>query len=122
MEMTKGTVHESTWAKALSLPSGSTMVFDRGFNDYNWYQSLTDHHVVFVIRLKRNAAFEPLEKRRGREGQGICDDRRIRLKDMVSDLRIVDFTDSTTGKTYRFLTNSFSFKANIIAELYKERW
>jgi hypothetical protein len=122
MDMTKGKVHESTWAKALSLPKGSTVVFDRGFNDYSWYQSLTDNQIVFVTRLKSNAVFEPLEKRRGRKGQGICGDRRIRLKDMASDLRIVDFTDSTTGKTYRFLTNSFSLKANVIAELYKERW
>lgn len=122
MDMTKGKFHESTWAKALSLPSGSTVVFDRGFNDYSWYQSLTDHHVVFITRLKSNAVFEPLAKRRGRKGQGICGDSRIRLKDMASDLRIVDFTDSTTGKTYRFLSNSFSLKANVIAELYKERW
>lgn len=122
MDMTKGIVHESAWAKALSLPKGSTVVFDRGFNDYSWYQSLTDNHVVFVTRLKSNAVFEPLEKRRGRKGKGICGDRRIRLKGMASDLRIIDFTDSSTGKTYRFLTNSFSLKASVIADLYKERW
>lgn len=122
MDMTNGRVHESTWAKALRLPSGSTVVFDRGFNDYSWYQSLTNRHIVFVTRLKSNAVFDPLEKRRGRKGRGICGDRRIRLKGMDCDLRIIDFTDSITGKSYRFLTNSFSLKATIIADLYKERW
>ena len=121
MDMMKGKFHESTWARALNLPSGSTVVFDRGFNDYYWYQSLIDHQVVFVARLISNAVFEPLEKRRGRKGQGICGDRRIRLKDMISYLRIVDFTDSTNGKTYRVLTKSYFLKANVIVELYKER-
>ena len=39
MDMTTGKVHESTWAKALNLPPGSTVVFDKGYNDYNWYQA-----------------------------------------------------------------------------------
>lgn len=38
-----------------------------------------------------------------------------------SHLCIVEFTDPITGMTYRFLTNSFSLKDNVITELFKKR-
>ena len=122
MNMTAGKVHESQWAKALSLPYGSTVVFDKGFNDYGWYQSLTDRNITFVTRLKRNAIRQDLDKRRGRKAKGIVGDQRIRLKGMGSDLRMVEYVDPETGKFYRFLTNSFELKATVITDLYKERW
>lgn len=122
MDMTKGKIHESTWAKALSLPAGSTVVFDRGYTDYQWYQSLTDRTITFVTRLKRNAVYELLNKRRGRKAQWVVGDQRIRLKNMKTDLRLVDYVDPETGKLYYFLTNSFELKATVVAELYKERW
>lgn len=122
MDMTKGKVHESTWAKALSLPAGSTVVFDRGYTDYQWYQSLSDRKITFVTRLKRNAVVDYLDKRRGRKAQWVVGDQRIRLKNMDSELRLVDYVDPETGKLYFFLTNSFDLKATVIADLYKERW
>jgi hypothetical protein len=122
MDMTTGKVHESSWAKALALPTGSTVVFDRGYNDYNWYQSLTDRKITFVTRLKRDADRQDLNKRRGRKAKWIVGDQRIRLKGMASDLRMVEYVDPLTGKFYRFITNSFELKATVITELYKERW
>ena len=122
MDMTTGKVHESQWAKVLRLPPGSTVVFDKGYNDYSWYQSLTDQKITFVTRLKRNAVRLALDKRRGRKAKSIVGDQRIRLKGMKSDLRIVEYVDPETKKFYRFLTNSFDLKATLITELYKERW
>lgn len=122
MDMTTGKIHESTWAKALCLPPGSTVVFDKGYNDYDWYQSLTDRKITFVTRLKRNAVRQDLEKRRGRKANRIVGDQRIRLKGMDSDLRMVEYVDPETKKFYRFITNSFDLKATVIADLYKERW
>ena len=122
MDMTTGKVHESRWAKALSLPPGSTVVFDKGFTDYAWYQSLTDRNITFVTRLKRNAVRQDLDKRRGRKAKWVVGDQRIRLKGMDSDLRMVEYVDPDTSRFYRFITNSFDLKASIIADLYKERW
>lgn len=90
MDMTTGKGNECQWAKALSLPPGSTVVFDKGFNDYDWYQSLTNRKITFVTRLKRNAVRQDLDKRRGRKAKWIVGDQRIRLKDMSSDLRMVE--------------------------------
>jgi IS4 transposase len=122
MDMTTGKVHESSWAKALTLQPGSTVVFDKGFNDYDWYQSRTDRKITIFTRLKRNAVRQDLDKRRGRKAKWIVGDQRIRLKGMTSDLRMVEYVDPTTGKFYRFITNSFDLKAAVITELYKERW
>ncbi len=122
MDMTTGKVHESAWAKALNLPAGSTVVFDKGFTDYNWYQALTERNITFVTRLKRNAVRLDLDKRRGRKAKWIVGDQRIRLRGMTTDLRMVEYVDPDTGKFYRFITNSFDLKATTITELYKERW
>ena len=122
MDMTTGKFYEIAWAKALTLPPGSTVVFDKGFNDYEWYQSLSDQKITFVTRPKRNAVRQDLDKRRGRKAKWIIGDQRIRLKGMASDLRMVEYVDPETGKFYRFITNSFELKATVIADLYKERW
>jgi len=122
MDMTNGKMHESKWAKTIKLPPGSTVVFDKGYNDYNWYQSLNDNKINFVTRLKSNAVFEDFEKRRGRKAQWVVGDQRIRLKGMKSDLRLVEYVDPETGKLYKFITNLFDLKATVIADLYKERW
>ncbi len=90
--------------------------------DYQWYQSLSNRKITFVTRLKRNAVVDYLDKRRGRKAQWEVGDQRIKLKDMDSELRLVDYVDPETGRLYSFLTNSFDLKAIVIADLYKERW
>ena len=122
MNLTDGKVHEMEWAKALTLSPGSCIVFDRGYNDYSWFQSLSQRNITFVTRLKRNAVVEYLGKRRGRKPVNIEADQRIRLKGMKTDLRLVTYHDAETGKVYHFLTNSFDLQATLIANLYKERW
>jgi hypothetical protein len=120
--VTCGKSHEIAWAKALKLPKGSFVVFDRGFTDYGWYQSLIEAGIFFVTRLKSNALALKLKQRPGRRAAGIICDRRIRLIDLPYKLRLVVYVDRTTGKEYQFLTNADHIPANTIAELYKERW
>ena len=122
MDMTNGKTHEIQWARALQLPPGSCVVFDKGFNDYSWYQKLTENKVFFVTRLKRNAVVEFLQKRQGRKSTNISQDQTIQLKGMNSHLRLICSTDPATGKEYHFITNNFDLQAATIADLYKERW
>jgi len=37
--------HEISWARKLNLPNGSVVVFDRGFNDYSWYNQLITNDI-----------------------------------------------------------------------------
>lgn len=122
MSMTHGKVHESQWAKTLHLPKGSCVVFDRGFNDYKWYESLMNNGIFFVTRLKSNALIKYFKKRPGRKSPGITQDCLIELKDISQKLRLIAYTDPKTGIEYRFITNAVDLKAITIAQLYKERW
>ena len=123
MDMTNGKFHEVNWARRLDkLPSGSCVVFDKGFTDYTWYQNLCDKGVFFVTRIKKNAVPTYLKKRPGRKPQNITGDQSIKLKKMESPLRLVSFIDPETGKRYQFLTNATHLNAKTVADLYKERW
>jgi IS4 transposase len=122
MSLTDGKVHESQWAKALNLPRGSIAVFDRGFNDYNWYETLTKNGIYFVTRLKSNAIIENGPKRPGRKASGITTDREILLRGIKTPFRQINYTDPDTGKELRFVTNADHLDARTVAELYKERW
>ena len=122
MNLTDGKTHESNWAKALTLPRGSMAVFDMGFTDYQWYQTLSANGVYFVTRVKNNAKIKHLHKRRGRKAAGVTNDQAIMLGDIPEPLRMVCYQDPETGKQYRFLTNADHLDAKTIADLYKERW
>jgi hypothetical protein len=121
IDMTEGSCHEINWAKTLQLPKGSTVVFDRGFNDYSWFNELSRNEIFFVTRLKNNADIVPLKKRRGRKSPGVIEDLEILLGGALQKYRLVTY-HSDDGHTYRFLTNAFHLPARAVAELYKERW
>ena len=55
--ITDGKAHDITAARALSLPKGSIVVMDRGYNDYAWYNSLNNNNIYFATRLKTNAQY-----------------------------------------------------------------
>jgi hypothetical protein len=122
VDLTNGKTHEINWAKTLKLPRGSMAVFDMGFTDYGWYQTLTANGVYFVTRLKSNARIKYLHKRRGRKSPGVTRDQTILLGTIPNPLRLVCYQDQETGKKYRFLTNADHLDAKTIADLYKERW
>ena len=122
MDLTDGKFHESKWAKTLKLPHGSMAVFDMGFTDYGWYQTLMKNNIFFVTRLKCNARIKYLHKRRGRKATGVNNDQAILLGNIPQPLRLVCYCDPETGKEYRFVTNADHLDAKTIANLYKERW
>ncbi|RJX20410.1 MAG: IS4 family transposase [Desulforudis sp.] len=122
VNVTEGKAHEITWAKALKLPRGSMAVFDMGFTDYGWFQTLMGNGVYFVTRLKSNARVTYLHKRSGRKAAVVLEDRAIQLGNISAPLRMVHYRDQETGKEYRFVTNADHLDARTIAALYKERW
>lgn len=121
VDATEGKRHELSWARALQLPKGSLIVFDRAFTDYAWYQTLMESGIFFVTRLKGNALVDYFRKRPGRKARGVVQDQEIGLKGIQGTLRLVQFI-AEDGNTYRFVTNATDLKADLIAALYKERW
>lgn len=82
------------------MPTGSFAVFDRGYTDYAWYQTLTTNGIFFVARLKDNALVEYFKKRCGRKAKGVVVDQEIALKGVKDRLRLVQFI-AEDGKEYR---------------------
>jgi putative transposase len=126
--VTDARVHDVAVGRTLELRKGSIVVFDKGYLDYRWWKSLGDKGVFFVTRLRTNACYEVVERRRVRKDTGVRADHVVRLTGKsaieigVKELRCVLYRDRETGKIYRFVTNCFHLSAETIAAIYKERW
>jgi len=122
--VTDAKTHESRVAKALELPKGSIVVFDKGFISYPWFRTLGAKGVFFVTRLKRNAAYQLLERRPVNRKSGVTSDNIIEVISLKKILRLrrVGYRDPESGKHYTFLTNHFRLSAKTIADIYRDRW
>ena len=125
--ITDGKTHDITAARALKLSKGSIVVMDRGYNDYAWYNQLNNNDISFVTRLKTNARYRVIERRRVLKNKGLTSDQTIELtgakaKNCPIRLRRIGYKDADTGIHYIFLTNNFTLAASTIADIYKARW
>ena len=122
--ITDAKTHESRVAKALELPKGSIVVFDKAFINYAWFRTLAEKGVFFVTRLKRNAVYKLLERRPVNRKTGVTSDHVIEVVSQGKTLRLrrIGYRDPESGKHYEFLTNHFRLSPKTIADIYKERW
>lgn len=113
-------------ARELNFAPGTVLVFDRGYNDFNWFCSLTQRGVTFVTRLKRRTLYSVLERRELPQRSRVTRDEIIRLnsrqiKGPAPEFRIVGYRDAD-GREFEFLTNHLGFGATTIASIYEQRW
>lgn len=115
-------------ARTLTLPKGSIVVCDKGYDDYSWYTALTQQGVYFVSRQKRGARYRVTERRQVNKRQGLICDQTIELtglkshRESLAPLRRIVYRDTETRKRYVFLSNNFTLAPSTIAACYKERW
>jgi len=120
--------HDVTVARALTLNSGSIVAMDRAYNDYAMFARWTEREVFFVTRMKENAVYKVVEKRRVPLNRNIISDEIIRLtgtgaaKKCPYLLRRVVVLDSENDRVIVLLTNHLDFGATTIAEIYRDRW
>jgi putative transposase len=126
--VTQGKVSDMMQARQLALPSGSVVVFDKGYNCYRWHNSLTEKGIFFVSRIRGNAKYRVLERRAVNGCSGISSDQTIEYTalrkdgDKLKPIRRIGYRDPETGKRYIFISNQFSWSAKTIADIYKQRW
>lgn len=125
--ITDGKTHDLTAGRALQLPKGSMLVFDKGYIDYQWFNSLNEREISFVTRQKRNARYEVIESRAVNKNLGLTSDQTIQMNGSKSTrctipLRRIGYRDPETGKHFVFMTNNFRLAASTIAKIYKARW
>ena len=126
--VTEGKRHDVRVARTLRFDPGTIVVMDRGYVDYAWFGRLTIEGVFFVTRLKDNALYRVVERRRPPERSPVQRDEVIRLTGVAAetkcphDLRRVEVYDPEKDETLVFLTNQLAFGATTIAAIYKDRW
>ena len=126
--VTDGKTHDVTVGRALRIPRGSIVAIDRGYNDYGWYNQLTEKGIFLVTRLKSNAHYRVISRRRVLKDKGVTSDQTIEFIGVQTSrkcpipLRRIGYRDPETGKHYVFLTNHFKLSASTIANIYRSRW
>ena len=125
--ISEGKTHEIHVARRLRFDPGTIVVFDRGYNDYTWFENLTRDGVWFVTRMKEGADYVPVQARLVPANSSVRQDEVIsvfqhaRAGKPVFFRRIV-LWDAEHERELVFLTNHLDFAASTIAAIYKERW
>lgn len=126
--ITEGRISENEVARDVSLPVGSVLVFDKGYNNYQWHKSLTDRGIFWVTRIRGNAKYRIVERLPVDGKSAVTSDQIIQYigkhqyDDELPAIRRIGYRDPATKKHYVFITNHFSWSAQTIADIYKQRW
>lgn len=128
-------VNDVERAAAVPLEAKALYVFDKGYNDYNWWHSIDESGARFVTRFKRNSGVK-VEKNlaipEGAEGTVLADEivsfkhkrpggHRINLYH-GKNLRRVTVARPDKDTPIVLATNDVDSSALQIAQRYKERW
>ena len=125
--MTKAKDHDVKIAKRFDIEKNQIYVFDRGYNDYGYFYEIHKNKAFFITRLKKNAKYRVLKKKITGNKYGVISERIIKIigtnKDSYNEpLRLIEYYDEETKKSFRFVTNNFKMKAQEVADIYKRRW
>jgi hypothetical protein len=118
--------------KVLSLPAGSYVVFDKGYNNYRQFANFTQSGIYFVTRQKDNAVYSPQYEclyDTDDPHPDILKEESIlqSYKDANGEqktvrLRRIAWWDEKREVLYELITNNFLLEAMTIVQLYKYRW
>jgi hypothetical protein len=128
IHISDGKFHDVNVLDILELEPDAIYVIDRGYTDWERLYKLHQAGAYFVIRAKRNLAFERIYSRKVDKTTGLRCDQIVRLKnyyaskDYPEKLRRVKFYDAEHEVTYVYLTNHFEAEASQIVILYLNRW
>ena len=125
--ITDGKHHEGPIAREQTFSPGTILVFDKGYTDFAWFADLTAAGVFFVTRLKRNADYTVVERRKPPQDRGIVCDQVIRFRGPVTRRRYPGklrrvVVRTPEGERLEFLTNHLTLGASTVARIYKDRW
>lgn len=124
---------DNTLARAFVEPrKGATYVFDRGFDEYAFWQRLHEGGAFFVTRIKKNAARRETEPVTGPHPAPVLEDSRVRVggqrvyggkPNPLRDTPLREIAIARDGQPpLRLVTNDLSRSAEEIGDLYRQRW
>lgn len=128
IEITDAKVHDVNILNLLILEPNAFYIMDRAYLYFERLYKMHWHHCYFVLREKRNFKYRRVYSNKVDKPKGFKCDQTIRLTGFYSSkkypekLRRIKFYDKEKDKIIVLLTNNFIYNAEIIANLYKERW
>ena len=128
VHITDGLSHDVNVLDILEFERDAFYVMDRGYLDWARLSHIHDSGAFFVIRAKKNMAFERLYSHPIDKSKGLRCDQTIRLANYKAALsypeylRRIKYFDKEHQRTLIFITNNFEIKAEQVALLYKYRW
>ena len=122
--ITNAREHDVKGIKEVPYEAGDVLVFDRGYADYKYFESLCSKKAWFVTRLKKNAVYKYGKKRDVKSGSNIVSDYEIIIPSLSEEitLRKIIVRDPETKKKIVLLTNNLQWSSATIASIYKDRW
>ena len=130
--VTKGKEHDNTFLPHINLPTGSIVVMDRAYRNYQQFIQWTKKQITWVSRLSVRMVYQikaelPLTEAQLRAG--VQKDFRIALGNPrtadinpLQEARLIIYYDAASQRKFEFITNNFSYAASTIANIYKMRW
>ncbi len=125
--ITNAEEHENNTLGKMKLKKGDIVTFDKGYNNYAQFAEFCQTGVYFVTRLKDNADYKVIKRRKTNTCK-ITSDQIIQFtgqaaeKKCPNELRRIRAVDKKTGSVIVILTNMRSCTAEKIAEIYRKRW
>ena len=123
--------HDQLIYKHLTLPDGSYIVFDKGYNNYRQFAAFTAAGISFITRQKENALYTSLIECLHEAGSPTAILKEEIIVQIYKDennneqtlrLRRIAWWDADKQRAFEFITNDFELEAITIAQLYKYRW
>lgn len=128
-------INDVTAATDLKIQEGWTYVYDKGYNDYNWWYRIHTQGAFFVTRIKKNAKIKVTGERKvdKKSNPYIISDSYVLFSNknprggkinQLADttLRLIVAINPEDNKEYSFITNNLSESSSVIATYYKTRW
>ena len=130
VRLSQAACNDVSFTKYLNLPSGSTVIMDRGYKSYDQFNTWTEQSVRWVTRTQPNTFYRVKSRRPVPEklrNQGVKTDWEIIMgadNKTISKVkcRLIKYKSIETGKEFEFITNDFESDPSIIADLYRKRW
>ena len=131
--ITAANVNDETEGKKIAIEAGATYVFDKGYCNYGWWDSIAEAKARFVTRLKTNAAVQEVGWRAiPPQATNILSDRIIEfthksnrgghINKCTRQLRRIEVARERGKGWLVLVTNDLHSSAAEIAQLYKQRW
>jgi transposase len=131
VSITEGKTADISQLQYISLPEGSTIIFDKAYVSYVMFKEWGDK-INWITRLRQTASFVVQKKLKLTPESlkaGVQTDQNIKLgresnqrKTPLIDARLIHFYDAEKKRSFEFITNDFTSPPEQIAQYYKRRW